>query len=55
MNIITEFTRDPWFIRGAVSFLITTPGLSNHSFTKVISLVTFDTAHLIFVAMGGEL
>ena len=55
LNIITEFARDPWFTRAAVSLLITTPGLSNHNSSQVITLVTLDTAHLIFVAMGGEL
>lgn len=55
LNIITEFARDPWFTRAAVSLLITNPGLSNHICSQVITLVTFDTAHLIFVAMGGEL
>ena len=54
-DITPEFARDPWFIRAAVSFSITTPGMRNHDFLQVISLVTFDTTHLIFVAMGGEL
>jgi len=53
-NIFPEYAQDPWYTKTAVSLPTATPGMRNHDFLQVITLITFDTIHLILVAMAGE-